>query len=173
MAKNNSWERREKESPQAYGAFSIYRDMGAERSYAKVAQQLCKSKTIVNRWGSIWNWADRVRDWDNEIAAKVKEGVEKTATEMAQRHLKMASMLQTKAVTALSQMSVDDLTARDIVALMKQGVDMERLNRGEPTEVTEGRNTVSGRMIVENDPYAELSVEQLKALAKYAAEQSD
>ena len=166
MATINLWERQPKESAQAYEAFAIYRDMGTERSYAKVGRELGKSKTIIDRWGAEWNWAERVRAWDNEIAARVKEAAEKTASEMVQRHLKISMQLQTKAVTALNQISGDEMTARDIAALLKLGVDIERLNRGEPTERTEGRNEVSGRVTVASDPYAELTVEELRKLAR-------
>jgi hypothetical protein len=131
---------------------------------------LGKSDTLIERWGRDWNWRERVRQWDNEIAEKVKESAQKTATEMMQRHIKIAIQLQAKAVTALNQIPADEMTARDVAALMKLGVDMERITRGEPTEVTDGRTEVKGRVTIASDPYSELSVEELRKLAKIANE---
>lgn len=63
----DAWERREVESVQSWDAFRIYRDMGAERSYAAVARQLRKSLTLINRWGRVNEWALRVRAWDAHL----------------------------------------------------------------------------------------------------------
>ena len=46
------WERQDGETAQAFQAFAEYRDMGAERSLAKVAQKLGKSKPLMERWSS-------------------------------------------------------------------------------------------------------------------------
>jgi len=173
MATNNLWERQPKESEQAYAALSAYRDMGLERTATAVARKLSKSRQLIDRWKQANNWDARVRQWDNDIAAKVKEAAEKGAAEMVQRHLKIALQLQTKAVTALNQIAAVDMTARDIAAILKLGVDIERLNRGEPTDRTEGRNEVTGRVTIATDPYAELTVEELRKLAQLADEQEN
>jgi hypothetical protein len=164
MATINRWERQPNERPEAYEAFAIYRDLPGKRSAREVGERLGKSEGLIERWCSKWDWVERARLWDNEIAAKVKEAAEKTASEMVQRHLKISMQLQTKAVTALNQIAGDEMTARDIAALLKLGVDIERLNRGEPTERTE--NEVKGRVTIESDPYAELTVEELRKLAR-------
>ena len=59
-------ERREDESDQSFEAFARYRDMGANRSCAKVGYELGKSKTIMDRWSSKHNWVRRVVEYDVE-----------------------------------------------------------------------------------------------------------
>lgn len=43
------WERQEGESAKAFEAFTIYAGLGADRSLRAVAQQLGKSKTLMDR----------------------------------------------------------------------------------------------------------------------------
>ena len=54
------WERQKGETPQAFEAFSIYRDMGSSRSTAKVGRKLGKSKNLMDRWSSRWEWVEPV-----------------------------------------------------------------------------------------------------------------
>ena len=46
--RDDLWERQKGESAQAYEAFVLYRDLGAERSHVKVAQQLGKSLSLIH-----------------------------------------------------------------------------------------------------------------------------
>lgn len=62
----SAWDRRDGESVKAYRAFIAYRDLGAERSLSKVAQQLSKSETIIKRWSSQFDWVARAQAWDDE-----------------------------------------------------------------------------------------------------------
>jgi len=162
------WERQKNESSPAYEAFSLYQNMGAERSYAKVVEKLRKSETLINRWGSQWNWIERTRAWDNELTKVTELTSKKAVAKMVEKHINIAGMLQTKAYEALKNINIESLNARDITALMKLGIDVERLNRGEPTELIEERNKIDGRVTVQTDPYEELSVEELRKLARLA-----
>ena len=47
-----AWERLENESSRAFEAFSAYRDLGPQRSLAKVAETLGKSKALMERWSA-------------------------------------------------------------------------------------------------------------------------
>ena len=58
------WERQVNEGRKAFAAFVVYRDMGEHRSTAKVAQALGKSKQLMDRWSSAWEWVLRVQAWD-------------------------------------------------------------------------------------------------------------
>ena len=58
------WDRQPNESPQAFEAFAIYRDMAYRRSLAAVAWKLSKSKTLLSRWSSAHGWVKRVAAWD-------------------------------------------------------------------------------------------------------------
>lgn len=82
MAETPSYNRLPDETAKAYEAFSVYRDMGMERTKEAVSEKLSKSGTLIRRWASKYNWDDRVLDWDAEqdllrqkeaIAARRKE----------------------------------------------------------------------------------------------------
>jgi hypothetical protein len=60
------WERLVDETPKAWEAFVVYRDMGPARSLQKVAKKLKKSKTLIDRWSSEHAWVIRARGWDAE-----------------------------------------------------------------------------------------------------------
>ncbi len=64
---SDPWERLRGESPQAYEALSHYLDMPpATRTCRAVAEAIGKSRQIVLRWSSKWDWVDRAADWDAE-----------------------------------------------------------------------------------------------------------
>ena len=50
------WERQPRETSKAFQAFCVYRDLRAERSYVRVAQQLQKSHTLIGRWAQKYRW---------------------------------------------------------------------------------------------------------------------
>jgi hypothetical protein len=58
------WDRQPNESPKAFEAFAIYRDMAYRRSLAAVAWKLSKSKTLLSRWSAKHGWVKRVAAWD-------------------------------------------------------------------------------------------------------------
>lgn len=60
------WEQREGETGRAFAAFVAYRDMGVERSLAKVGQMLDKSVNALWEWSSKYEWVVRVVAWDAE-----------------------------------------------------------------------------------------------------------
>lgn len=124
-----AWERQPKESAPAYKAFSIYRDMGAERGLRAVATQLSKSDTLIKRWSRTWNWVERARQYDDslqrEAQAKAYKKAVKSLEEMQTRHIKTAVLMQKIAVEALDGLDPSELTPQDIVRLIKEGSKLE------------------------------------------------
>ena len=115
------WERKPKESAPAYEAFSAYRDMGPERALRAVAQQLGKSRALIERWSRNWGWQDRVRAYDDSIQRDAQAAAYK------------------KAVEALDNMSIDLLSPRDIAQLIKEGSKLERDTREVDPAVVEAQ----------------------------------
>ena len=61
------WERRQGESPPAWAAFQVYRDMRVgERSARQVAKMIGKSYTLISRWCATHDWVARTAAWDAE-----------------------------------------------------------------------------------------------------------
>lgn len=57
------------ESSRAYAARVSYITMGPQRSTAKVAQTLGKTKTLMDRWCERYQWVEHARRYDDAMAA--------------------------------------------------------------------------------------------------------
>ena len=71
----SSYDRIDGETPKAYHAFTLYRDMGANRSLDRVAaefytvdlpQKRRRNIRQIETWSSHWGWVDRCRDFDRD-----------------------------------------------------------------------------------------------------------
>jgi hypothetical protein len=58
------WDRQPNESPKAFEAFAIYRDMACQRSLAAAGWKLHKSRSLLSRWSAAHGWVKRVAAWD-------------------------------------------------------------------------------------------------------------
>lgn len=99
------WERQKGETPQAFEAFSIYRDMGSSRSTAKVGRKLGKSKNLMDRWSSRWEWVERARAYDNDLERQERAEAAKDLKEARKRQRKTGYFMQKKATEALDRLS--------------------------------------------------------------------
>jgi hypothetical protein len=99
-----AWSRQEGESGKAYEAFSLYRDLGPERSITKVAYELSKSRTLIGRWSSVHSWVDRVAALEARDAMIRMEAVETHLEAVADDHAKREVALQGRAL-ALREMA--------------------------------------------------------------------
>lgn len=123
------WERQKGESAQAFEAFAKYRDLGTERSITKVVQELNKTRALIGRWSSQWEWKERVRAYDNELEKEARKKAVADRKAMTERHIGIAMQLQKKALEALSTLSVEDMSPKDVKEYIKMATDLERLNR--------------------------------------------
>ncbi len=123
------WERQKGESGQAFEAFKLYRDSGLKRSVGKVAETLSKSRQLMSRWKATWDWDERVRAYDNELEKEARKEAARDLKGMTKRHIQISVQLQAKALEALKNMPVEDMSAKDIKEFIKLATDLERLNR--------------------------------------------
>ena len=161
------WERQPNESSRAFEAFAVYRDMGAERSYAKTSQKLGKNKTTIDQWGRNNQWVSRIAAWDDEQDRLTREALVKGITAMRKNHVDMAEAMLIKATEALERLPVDEMNMADIARAVDVASKLERLSRGEPTERTESRNDASGGVTIylpEKDDLSNLSTDELRQL---------
>jgi hypothetical protein len=138
MTDHEPWERLTEETPQAFQAFAVYRDLGLTRSAAKVAKELGKSQTIISRWSSANSWVIRAEMWDREqdrvrLLAQVEE-----SRRMGERHADLGVKLLDKALIKLASMSKAEakrMSIHQLVWLVRAGSQLERRARGEPDRV--------------------------------------
>lgn len=127
------WERQKSESAQAFEAFSIYLNLGTERSIRAVSQELGKSKTLIDRWSRTNSWVERCRAWDNHLQREAKKAAVAELREMNRRHITLARALQGAAAQALKDRGAAIITDKNLSAVVKLATDLER--SGLSTEV--------------------------------------
>lgn len=93
MAELHPWNRQPGETSKAYEAFSIYRDLGSERSTRRVAEQLSKSEALINRWSGKYDWPARSRAWDSIPSQAMAEAYQAMAVRIAAQHDRLATKL--------------------------------------------------------------------------------
>ncbi len=101
-----AWSRQEGESARAFEAFALYRDMGPERSLAKVGRGLGKSRGLMERWSSAHDWVDRVEALEARDSMIKLEAVETHLEAVADDHGKREVALQGRAL-ALREMAAE------------------------------------------------------------------
>lgn len=140
MAERKPWEMMEDERPKPFEAFCIYRDMGLDRTIAKVAKQLSKSYQLMSRWASQYNWGERVAAWDREQDRVARESQLSEIAKMRNRHAKLATDMLAKAAAALEKLPPDEVKASDVSRMVEVASKLERLARGDVGEVVEERD---------------------------------
>lgn len=161
----NVWDRLPKETAPAFKAFQTYRDMGADRSNAKVGQKLSKSKTLIDRWSSRNFWVSRVRAYDMFLDTEAQKSQIETAQVMAQRHKQTAQVILNKVVQKLNAMvQSTELTATQAIRWFEVGVKMERISHGEASEIVETKDAGADSQM---PSLKGLPKEKLKILAEW------
>lgn len=126
---DNLWDRQKEEGEKAYEAFTIYRDMGPERSITKVSQQLHKNRALIGRWSRKFDWIERCLAYDNNLQKEAHAEAVKKARKMAARHIGIALKMQAEAVEALEKTDPENIKPKDIIAFIREGTKLERENR--------------------------------------------
>lgn len=134
------WERQEGETAKQYEAFAIYRDMGVDRSYPKVARVLSKSSQLMQRWCSANKWVERAEKWDREQDRLNRIQQQKDIAKMRKNHAAIASSMLVKASKALLKLKDDEIKAQDITRMVDVASKLERISRGDVGEVIEERD---------------------------------
>ncbi len=158
------WERQPGESSKAYAVFCVYRDLGPERSLEKVVPKLGKrrAKQVLERWSVKYGWVARVHAYDDYIERKKREEKEKAILEMAERHAREAMAIQQKALERLRDIDPSELSPFELIRWIEVAVKIERLSRGEPTEI--GQQEVEAQvMSTYEDKLAEKALEDPEA----------
>ncbi|HEX7569526.1 MAG TPA: hypothetical protein VF492_03385 [Verrucomicrobiae bacterium] len=91
---SHAFEQQPKESAKAFAAFSLYLNLGAERSLAAVAQKLSKSEQLLKRWSAKFAWTDRVAAHGAHLAIVEREAVEAVARSKAAEWEKRETQLR-------------------------------------------------------------------------------
>jgi len=147
------WDRQPGESTKAYAAFCIYRDMGVERSIEKVYEKRSKRGPLsrLKNWSVKHNWVERAKAYDDYIEKRKREEKEKAILEMADRQARLAIAFQQRVAQRLQVLDPSELSPSDLARWFEIAAKIERLNRGEPTEIGKQEVTLPQILEVELD----------------------
>lgn len=141
MAKQpDPWERQEGESTKAYEAFCIYRDLGIQRSIAKVVSTLGKSKALLEGWSSKHGWVERAAQWDSEQDRVARQQQLDEIKKMRKRHASIAGQMLIKAAEALQNLDPEEIKAQDVSRMVDVASKLERISRGDSETIIEERD---------------------------------
>jgi hypothetical protein len=96
------WERQPGESRQAFEAFTLYRDLEAGRSLAKVGRRAGKDVSLMERWSSKWEWVTRAEAYDRYLDQQAVENRQAAKVEMARRMTLVQAASSSACMQALS-----------------------------------------------------------------------
>ena len=140
MQNNDQWERQPGESPKALEAFSIYRDMGADRSTSKVARQLGKNRGLILRWCSRWEWVERCAAYDGYLDRVQRLKHEAAIAQARETHIRLARSAQDHIAARLAGMDPEEIAASNIPQWLKATAEVELRALGDeikvPVEIT-------------------------------------
>jgi hypothetical protein len=107
------------------------------------------SLTRLKELSRKWNWVERCQAYDDYLEQQDRLQQEKERREMRKRHAKIAVLGQNIAVKGLEKLLArvqEDEKAvapADLTRLFDTSVKVERLSRGEPTEIEKSEHTGS------------------------------
>ena len=130
------WERQPRETPQAFEAFAIYRDLGSARSVRKVGAQLGKTETLMSRWSSRWHWVRRARAYDEHLQAIALVDRDEDIRRAREQNLELARVAKAKVVARLNALRTDEIQVGQLANLVKMCVELELNSLGVPSVVT-------------------------------------
>jgi len=98
----------------------------------------------MNTWSSQYDWVTRAQAYDDYIEKKKREKKEKAILDMAERHAKLAMAFQQRVAQRLQGIDPLELSPSDMAKWLDIATKLERLSRGEPTEI--GKQEVQGQV---------------------------
>jgi hypothetical protein len=147
-ARRQVWEQQVGESPKAWNAFRIYRDLMEKRTLAKVAETLGCSSTNVERWARRWAWTQRTYEFDLVQEERFREQTIRDRLAHHRRQIQIGQALQSVAVAGLRELQARleqklplNLDPSEIAAFQKLGDDLETRGLGEDREGNGGKFT--------------------------------
>lgn len=162
------WDRRPDETARQYDAFVHYRDQGVERTYTATMQELRIGSSSVALWKRVYQWASRVRSYDEYEEKRLRKITERAKKEMVERQARLGQTMTDKAQSALDSGMIQPETVADVVRLAETGTRIERLARGESTDnVAHGMSLILAHPL---PPWAPDAAHQLVQENEYADE---
>src|SRR4051794_39217935 len=131
------YERQDGESKQAFEGFVVYRNLGLTRNLKDVGRKIGKNHSLIKRWSSQHNWVERAQAFDNEMDKRTILENAQLRKQMVKDHAEVSRQLLHKVKVAIEHIKPEALSPYEIAKLLEIAVKIERLSRGESTEISE------------------------------------
>ncbi|CAH0347701.1 phage terminase small subunit-related protein [Bacillaceae bacterium CLA-AA-H227] len=131
------YERQEGESKQAFEGFTIYRNLGLTRKLKDVGKKLGKNHSLIKRWSSQHNWVERAEAFDEEMDKRAILENAQLRKQMIKEHAEVSRKLLLKVKAAVEHIRPETLSPYEIAKLLEIAVKVERLSRGQSTDISE------------------------------------
>lgn len=137
------WEKLPRESKLSYERFQYYLEAGATRSI-----KLTQAHYGLTGSASFWSmarahhWVERAEAWDKYMGVLLQEELLEARKDMVRRHVQVSAGLLTKLQEKIDNMRWSQIQIKDLPALLKVAVDIERMARGEATSRVDIRTMV-------------------------------
>lgn len=172
-ADRDAWDKQPGESTKAYAAFVAYRDLGSERSHARVAGAISRARSQISGWASTWQWSHRVDAWEQQEEQRRREITRDARDRMTERHATQASAAQQAAMGPVIKFlerlrdkpqELDDAETKDLADLALKSLRSlghlqaaERIARGLPGTSTEIVGDPARPLVQRGAPHPDLS----------------
>lgn len=157
------WERQGHETALAFYRFAAYRDLGPTRTLRAAAARLGIGQATIANLATKHKWRARADAWDTHLDKAARDEEIAAVREMRRRHISLGLQLQRASAQGLRILRIamaadsERINLTQIVQLVRAGTEIERLSRGEPTEIAETRGPPPTTLDL-----SVLSVEQLR-----------
>lgn len=167
------WDRQPDESKPAHEAFKAYlateEMFNGKRSISALARNISKSRHLMVDWSARHNWQERAAAYDKYMDDRDREAMIKERKKAIRRHAALGRNMQKLGNEAakLQEGKLDEMTVRDLINLLVQGVTIERnaMNDGltDSDRSTDNRGTETRSIIISfagrEDPDEEKAVQ--------------
>lgn len=132
-----AWERQTGETTRAWAAFTIYRDLGTDRTLGRVHAhpEVTASRKSIDVWSAANHWVDRAKAFDAYLDRRKVEVAAQEIEEMQQRQIRAGMALQETGLRFVEEQldtpeGRKDMTATAAARFIELGVNTERKARG-------------------------------------------
>jgi hypothetical protein len=143
------WERQPRESPRAFEAFALYRDLGPERTMANTGRKIGRGYKAMAKYADRWSWNKRALAWDRMRDQAKSEAAIAEAKAVGERHARIAGQHIAALLTPVSELArrlnariidLSKISDSDVIKMVqrngpviRQLAELERLSVGLPT----------------------------------------
>lgn len=140
------------ESTRHRRAFERYFRLGPDRSLTLLHEALAAeggrvpALRTLEEWSRTYHWQHRIANVERRARDAEDEARIAAIRAMQERHMQEALLLQQRGSQWLAEFGADDASPEAAIRAIAEGVRIERLARGEPTERTETTDPPDSRL---------------------------